>query len=216
MKKRIFVVDDHPLIRRGYAYMIGHEPDMELCGEASTVLEALGLIPQINPDLVITDLSLDGMGGIELIKNLQVQLPDLPILVVSMHDENLYAGRVLRAGARGYVQKRGEEAIVVDAIRRVLNGGFSLSESMTKKILLQYQGNHVQAPPSVAEVLTDRELEIFQGYGRGLSTREIGKALHISPKTVTSHRNNIKAKLAIESSAELLQRAVQWVQSQEG
>jgi DNA-binding NarL/FixJ family response regulator len=189
---------------------------MELCGEASTALEALELIQKTSPDLVISDLTLDGVGGMELIKNLQGIQPDLPILVVSMHDENLYAGRVLKAGARGYVMKRGKDFQIIDAIRRVLNGGFSLSESMTKKILLQYQGNHIQEQPSVLEQLTDRELEVYQNYGQGLSTREIGKVLHISPKTVTTHRNRIKAKLAIDTNAELLQRAVQWVQNQEG
>lgn len=216
MKKKIFIVDDHPLVRRGYVYMIGHEPDLELCGEASTAQEALARIPEALPDLVITDLSLDGMGGIELIKTLQDLWPDLPVLVISMHDENMYAGRALRAGARGYVMKRGEESSVVDAIRRVLGGGFALSEHMTKKILLQYQGNSMPQTPSIVDKLTDRELTVFQLYGQGLSTREIGKVLNISPKTVTTYRNRIREKLAIDTHADLLKRSVQWVQDQEG
>jgi len=213
VKRTIFVVDDHPVVRWGYISLINLEPDLEVCGEADTAFEALDKIPETNPDLAIVDISLEGMNGIELTKQLQVLHPDLPVLIVSMHDEVLYGDRALRAGARGYIMKREVRTKIVEAIRRLLNGGTYLSDQMSARLLNQYQGGRFDER-SPLERLSDRELEVFELYGRGYSTREIAEALFISRKTVESHRNRIKDKLGIESTAQILQRAVQWVQSQ--
>jgi DNA-binding NarL/FixJ family response regulator len=160
------------------------------------------------------DISLDGMNGIELTKHLQALQPELPVLIVSMHDESLYGERALRAGAKGYIMKKEARTRIVEAIRRVLNGSFYLSDEMSTKILLQYQGRRMDEESSSIERLSDRELEVFELFGRGFSTREIAESLLISPKTVESHRNRIKTKLAVDSTSELLQRAVQWVQAE--
>ena len=213
VKRTIFVVDDHPVVRWGYISLINLEPDLEVCGEADTAFEALDKIPEANPDLAIVDISLEGMNGIELTKQLQVLHPDLPVLIVSMHDEVLYGDRALRAGARGYIMKREVRTKIVEAIRRLLKGGTYLSNQMSTRLLDQYQSGRFDERSSI-DRLSDRELEVFELYGRGYSTREIAEALFISRKTVESHRNRIKDKLGIESTAQILQRAVQWVQSQ--
>ena len=213
MKRTVFVVDDHPVIRWGYISLINQEPDLEVCGEADTAFEALDKIPEASPDLAIVDISLAGMNGIELTKQLQVLHPDLPVLIVSMHDEVLYGDRALRAGARGYIMKREVRTKIVEAIRRLLRGGTYLSDQMSTRLLNQYQGGRFDERSPI-ERLSDRELEVFELYGRGYSTREIAEALFISRKTVESHRNRIKDKLGLESTSQFLQRAVQWVQSQ--
>lgn len=213
MKRTVFVVDDHPVIRWGYISLINQEPDLEVCGEADTAFEALDKIPEASPDLAIVDISLAGMNGIELTKQLQVLHPDLPVLIVSMHDEVLYGDRALRAGARGYIMKREVRTKIVEAIRRLLSGGTYLSDQMSTRLLKQYQGGRFDERSPI-ERLSDRELEVFELYGRGYSTREIAEALFISRKTVESHRNRIKDKLGLESTSQFLQRAVQWVQSQ--
>ncbi len=213
MKRTVFVVDDHPVIRWGYISLINQEPDLEVCGEADTAFEALDKIPEASPDLAIVDISLAGMNGIELTKQLQVLHPDLPVLIVSMHDEVLYGDRALRAGARGYIMKREVRTKIVEAIRRLLSGGTYLSDQMSTRLLNQYQGGRFDERSPI-ERLSDRELEVFELYGRGYSTREIAEALFISRKTVESHRNRIKDKLGLESTSQFLQRAVQWVQSQ--
>ena len=211
MKRTVFVVDDHPVIRWGYISLINQEPDLEVCGEADTAFEALDKIPEASPDLAIVDISLAGMNGIELTKQLQVLHPDLPVLIVSMHDEVLYGDRALRAGARGYIMKREVRTKIVEAIRRLLRGGTYLSDQMSTRLLNQYQGGRFDERSPI-ERLSDRELEVFELYGRGYSTREIAEALFISRKTVESHRNRIKDKLGLESTSQFLQRAVQWVQ----
>ncbi len=214
MPKHIFIVDDHPIMRKGYQALLNREPDLQVCGEAGTAEEALDRIPRVTPqpDLVVVDLSMEGMSGIELIKRLQSFRPDLPVLVVSMHDEMLYAERAVRAGARGYIMKKEVDTTVIQAIRKILGGGFYLSERMNNHLMLQYQGGGMQHRKSPIERLSDRELEVFELLGRGFSTQEIAEALHISPKTVETHRGRIKSKLAVHSSTELLQRAVQWAQ----
>lgn len=214
MKRKIFVVDDHSVMRWGYIALINQEPDLKVVGEAGSALEAIERIPKANPDLAIVDISLEGMNGIELTKHLRAQHPDLPVLIVSMHDESLYGERALRAGARGYIMKKEARTKIVEAIRCMLNGRFYLSDAMHTKILLQYQGRPLGEERSSLDRLSDRELEVFELFGRGNSTREIAEALLISPKTVESHRNRIKEKLAVESTTELLQHAVQWVQSE--
>ena len=213
MKRTVFVVDDHPVVRWGYISLINLEPDLEVCGEADTAFEALDKIPEANPDLAIVDISLEGMNGIELTKQLQALHPDLPVLIVSMHDEVLYGDRALRAGARGYIMKREVRTKIVKAIRRLLRGGTYLSDQMSARLLNQYQGGRFDER-SPLERLSDRELEVFELYGRGYSTREIAEALFISRKTVESHRNRIKDKLGLESTSQFVQHAVQWVQSQ--
>lgn len=212
MKRRIFVVDDHSVMRWGYIALINQEPDLEVCGEADTALEALEKIVDADADLAIVDISLEGMNGIELTKHLQARYPALPVLIVSMHDESLYGERALRAGAKGYIMKREARSRIIDAIRHLLRGAFYLSDAMSTKILLQYQGRKISEGASSIERLSDRELEVFELFGRGYSTREIAKALLISPKTVDSHRARIKTKLAVDNTTELLQHAVQWVQ----
>lgn len=210
MINRIFIVDDHPVIRWGYMSLIELEPDLQVCGEAGEALEALDKIAEACPDLAIVDISLEGMNGIELTKRLQALYPDLPILVVSMHDEILYGDRALRAGARGYIMKREVRTRVVEAIRRILSGGFYLSDKMSTRVLYQYQGGRF-SECSPIERLSDRELEVFELFGRGYSTSDIAGALLISRKTVESHRNRIRDKLGIDSTSQFIQHAVQWV-----
>lgn len=214
MTHRIFIIDDHAITRMGFRYIIDEEMDMEVCGEASSALEALEKIPAARPDLVITDLTMEGMSGLELVKHLKTRQPELPVLVVSMHDESLYAERVLRAGARGYIMKNEVDAVVVKAIRRIRNGGMYVSEQMGAKILAQFAGSPVDLSRSPVTLLSDRELEVFEHLGRGHSTKEIAEAMLLSPKTVNTYRARIKTKLAIETNTELLQYAVQWMQSE--
>jgi DNA-binding NarL/FixJ family response regulator len=212
MKHQILVVDDHPVMRWGYMALINQEPDLEVCGEAGNAEDALVLIDELKPSLALVDVSLDGMNGIELTKHALSKRQDLPILVVSMHDESLYGQRALRAGARGYLMKRDARRQVVEAIRKILGGAFYISEALSTQILSQYQGRASGGLGSALEVLSDRELEVFELVGRGRSTRQIAEALHISPKTVESHRNRLKEKLAIETMPELMRRAIQWVE----
>ena len=210
---QIFIVDDHPVMRRGYANLIQEEIDLEVCGEAGEGLEALEKIRRLEPDLVISDLTLgSGMSGLELIKTLQVERPELPILVVSMHDESLYADRALKAGAKGYVMKAEADTTIVKAIRRVLRGGLYVSEAVSEKILMQFAGGRVEESASPLEQLSDRELEVFEHIGHGRTTQEIAEAMGISPKTVESYRARIKEKLGLEQNTELIRRAVQWVE----
>jgi len=214
MKYKIFIVDDHAITRRGYYYIIDEEGDMMVCGEAASAIEALEKIPEAQPDLVITDLTMEGMSGLELIKHLKSQYPDLHTLVVSMHDESLYANRSLRAGAKGYIMKNEVDTVIVKAIRRIMNGGLYVSDQMSTKILLQFSGTSFDASRSPIETFSDRELEVFEHLGRGLSTQQIAEAMLISTKTVDSYRSRIKQKLAVSTHVELLQQAVQWVQNQ--
>lgn len=217
MARQIYIVEDHPVMRRGYSYLVDSEIDLEICGEAGDAQTALKDIPDANPDLAIVDLTLQGMGGLELIKRLQAERPELPILVVSMHDETLYADRALQAGARGYIMKSEVEAEVVKAIRRILDGGVFLSDELSTKILLQYSGSKSGAPAgstSSLEQLSDRELEVFEYMGRGFTTQEIAEKLVLSPKTIDSYRARVKDKLSIDSNTELMRRAVVWVENQ--
>lgn len=215
MSYKIFVVDDHPVMRRGYSYLIGAEMDMEICGEAESARAALEQMGEASPDLALVDLTLKGMGGLELIKRLQAQYPNVRVLVVSMHDETLYADRALRAGARGYIMKDEVESAIVKAIRRILDGGVYVSDALSTKILLQYTGAVPGKGESPLDRLSDRELEVFESMGRGYGTREIAERLALSPKTIDSYRSRIKDKLAIDRNSELTRRAVIWVESQD-
>ena len=211
---KIFLIDDHPVMRRGYAALIDSESDLEICGEASSGSEAIDKFEEAAPDLAIVDISLNGFNGIELIKHLKSRFPDVLFLVISMHDESLYAERALGAGAMGYLMKSEAEHSVVSAIRNVLQGHIYLSEAMKDHILMHAVVGRGGEGVSSMERLSDRELEVFESIGRGFSTAEIAVQLVISIKTVEAHRQRIKSKLGIESSVEMVRRAVHWISTQ--
>jgi DNA-binding NarL/FixJ family response regulator len=209
-KTRILLVDDHPMMRDGLAQLIAAETDLEICGEAGDAHEALEKVVALKPALVLTDVSLPRKNGLELTKDILAMEPDTLVLVISMHDESLYAERVLRAGARGYIMKQEGGKKIMEAIRRVLGGQVSVSENVASRLLEALSGRRPGGGGSLVDQLTDRELEVFQHLGRGLDTRQIADALHVSPKTVEAHRVNIKTKLKIASHAELIRQAVRW------
>jgi len=213
-QKRILVVDDHPMMRQGLAQLVGVEPDLEICGEAENAESALDRLTELQPDLVLADISLPGKNGLELIKDFQAIQPGLPVLVISMHDESLYAERVLRAGGRGYIMKQEGGKKLMEAIRRVLSGQIYVSDKMSALILEIFSGRRGAAEGSPVENLTDREFEVFQLISEGKGTREIAEKLHLSVKTVDVHRANIKAKLKLKSAPELIRFAVRWSESQ--
>lgn len=217
MKSRILILEDHAIMRRGYRALINGEMDLEVYGEAETAAEALEMISQTPPDLVIVDISLEGINGIEFIKRIHTQNPDIAMLVVSMHDESVYAERALRAGASGYLMKSEAEGRLIPAIRRVLDGRYAVSARIENQIMQQFSGRtqekKVAETHDVLAQLSDRELEVFELHGRGLGTREMAEALGISPKTIATHRGRIKTKLAIDSTPELVRRAVLWIEN---
>jgi len=212
VKTRIFIVDDHPLLRRGLAELINHETDMVFCGEAEDSPSAMKLITQIKPDLVIVDISLKGYNGIELIKNIKAFDHSIQILVLSMHDESVYAMRVLKAGAKAYVMKQEVVDKVMEAIRRIRMGKVFVSERVASRMLDQVVVGGDPATDSPIDLLSDRELEIVSMIGSGQPTREIAAKLHISIKTVESHRARIKEKLNLENAIQLVQFCVRWVE----
>jgi len=214
-KKRIFIVDDHPMMRQGLAQLIGAESDLAICGEAENAESALDSIGTLKPDLVLADISLPGKNGLELIKDFHAIQSDLPILVISMHDESLYAERVLRAGGRGYIMKQEGGKKLMQAIRQVLEGKIYVSEKMSADILEIFSGRRAGTESSPVKKLTDREFEVFQLIGQGKGTRDIAEKLHLSVKTVEVHRANIKAKLKLKSSSELIRFAVRWSEAQD-
>ena len=210
-KTKVLLVDDHPILRAGLGKLINQEADMMICGEAEDGPTAFDLAGTLNPDIAVIDISLKGSNGIELVKNLKARYPDLPTLVLSMHDESLYAERALRAGSLGYIMK--EEAIeqVLTAIRKVLIGEIFLSEKMKAKMLQQMASGKGKTATSPIETLTDRELEVFRLIGEGHSTRQIAGQLHLSVRTVEAYREYIKAKLNLKNATELVQHAFHWV-----
>ncbi|HEX7070317.1 MAG TPA: response regulator transcription factor [Rhodothermales bacterium] len=211
--KKILLVDDHPLMRKGLALTLETEVDLTVAAQAASAEEALSLMDKTEPDLAVVDVSLPGMSGLELIKHLRAMKPDLAVLVVSRHDESLYAERAIRAGARGYLMKMEAADVIVKAVRHILNGGIYVSEEIKERLLLgMMAGKDVSQSP--LEVLSDRELEVFELTGRGLGTREIAERLHLSVKTVESYRARIKNKLSLSTAPELIQHAVQWVESE--
>jgi DNA-binding NarL/FixJ family response regulator len=209
-KFRILLVDDHPIVRQGLAEMIDQERDLQVCGTAEDVHKALELLEKMRPDLVIADISLKGSNGIELLKNIKVRFPRTLVLVLSMHDESLYAVRALRAGAAGYIMKQEATEKVLTAIRQVLSGEIYLSERMEKKMMHQLVGGRIARTGSPIEDLSDRELEVFGLIGQGHGTRQIAEELHLSIKTIESHRAHIKEKLNLRNATELVQHAIQW------
>jgi DNA-binding NarL/FixJ family response regulator len=213
-KRRILVVDDHPMMRQGLAQLIGAEPDLTICGEAANAEQAIDAIRTCKPELVLADISLPGKNGLELIKDFQAIQPELPVLVISMHDESLYAERVLRAGGRGYIMKQEGGDKMMAAIRQVLAGKIYVSEKMSAGILESLSGRRAAAENASMDKLTDREFEVFQLIGQGKSSRDIAEQLHLSIKTVDVHRTNIKGKLKLNSAAELVRFSARWVESQ--
>ena len=207
---RILIVDDHPVVRRGLAELIADEPDMEVFGEAATGAEALKCLDDLQPDVVIVDISLKDSHGIELIKQIKARDDQVKMLVWSMHDESLYAERALRAGAMGYLNKEEPIDRVIEAIRQVLRGHVHLSSKMVEKLLHRAVSGSEPHERSNIETLSDRELEVFELIGQGLTTREIAKKLHLSIKTIETYRENVKSKLDLKTGGELTRHAVQW------
>ena len=213
--KRLLIVDDHPLFRKGLAELIHSDANFAVCGEADNAAEAMEVIRKLHPDMAIVDLSLPGANGIELIKNIRAEFPSLPVLVLSMHDESLYALRALRAGADGYVMKHEAMANVIQAIREVFNGRPYLSPAMAAQVITKFAHRQAEGETDAVERLSDRELEILELIGKGNEVRQIAKLLHLSPKTVETHRAHIKGKLDLKNSREVARFALQWLSARE-
>jgi DNA-binding NarL/FixJ family response regulator len=220
-KRKVLIVDDHPIVRQGIAQLINHESDLEVCCEAGDAEQAIETLYKCSghgsnghaTDIAIVDMSLPGISGIELIKSMHIRHPDLPVLVISMHDETLYAERALRAGAKGYIMKQEATEKVLTAIRQILLGEIYISETMRSKILQRIIDNRFETPSSPVSRLSDKELEVLHLIGKGLRTSDIARELHRSVKTVEAHRANIKDKLNLKNAAELVRFAVQWLES---
>jgi len=210
-KRKVFLVEDHPITREGFAQLLNYQDDLQVCGQAGTVTAALDGINETKPDLVIVDVTLPDGHGIELVKILRTQLPKLRMLVLSMHDETLYAERALQAGARGYVMKQEATDVVMTAIRQVLQDETYLSPRMQRTVVQRFAGKPLTNSGSELEHLTDRELQVFELLGRGQSTSQIARRLRISISTVETHRAHLKEKLQTQTGPELIYRAVEWV-----
>jgi len=215
-RRRIFLVDDHALVREGLAKLIDQEADFRVCGEAEDAAQAYARIAHTQPDAVIVDLSLRGDSGLELIKRLQGLPRPPPVLVLSMHDETIYATRALRAGARGYVMKRETSGKIIAGLRQILEGQFYLNEQVVAQAAEIFRGARQGADASPVRQLSDRELEIFRRIGLGQENRQIAEALHLSLKTVQTHCAHIKDKLGLPSATLLMREAVRWVDSEAG
>jgi DNA-binding NarL/FixJ family response regulator len=212
-RKTILIVDDHPMFRRGLASLIESEPDLAVCGQAGSSEGALQAAQQSQPDLLIVDLALGESDGLDLVKELKRRHPGIPALVLSMHDESVYAERSLRAGARGYVTKQQLDETVLVAIRRLLAGETYMSGTLEERLAARYVAGRTLATDSPLEVLSDRELQVFRLIGQGRSTRQIAEMLHLSIKTIETHREHIKQKLMVASATELAHRATHWVET---
>jgi DNA-binding NarL/FixJ family response regulator len=212
-KKQLFLVEDHPVTREGFAQLINYQSDLHVCGQAGSASKAIIGIETFKPDGIIVDISLAESNGLELIKHIKARYPSLGILVLSTHDESLYAERALRAGARGYVMKQAPTSEVMKAIREILAGQLYLSDAIRTK-LVHKQLHHGPQRASDVERLSDRELEIFELIGNGQTTRQISDQLHLSVSTIETHRAHIKEKLRLTNAVELVRRAVEWVGDQ--
>lgn len=208
---RVLVVDDHPIVRKGFAQLINSEPDLEIVGEAEDISQALRIAREVEPDLAIVDLALKTGNGLEVIKALKSHNPNIKMLAASALDESLFAERALRAGAQGFISKHEAIENLVGAIRAVLDENIYLSPKMTQRLLHHVSGRGLAIESSPVERLTDRELEVFQLLGEGLSTRQIAAKIHLSPKTIDRYRDNIKQKLQLKNATELIRQATQWV-----
>jgi DNA-binding NarL/FixJ family response regulator len=209
-KNAVFIVDDHPIMRDGISQLIDQQADLEVCGSASSAPEALDALQQATPGLLLVDISLSGMSGIDLIKIVRKRWPRLPVLVLSMHAEDLYAERAIRAGAKGYVMKHASAGTLLEAIRRVLAGKVYLSPAMTEKLLEKATGSEPAAGGSPVDGLSDRELEVFKLIGQGLRPQRIADELQLSIKTVETYYSRLKLKLNVRDAAALLQLAIAW------
>jgi len=215
-RKKVLVVDDQPIVREGLTYLINEEEDIAVCGSVETISQVMEAIQGLEPDLVTIDLYLQDASGLDLIKDIKIKFPSLPVLVLSVQSESIYAERVIRAGAKGYITKYETTGEVLTAIRKVLAGGLYLSPRMNDKLLCGIlDDSKSDAPASPVNRLTDRELEVFTLLGRGRGTRQIAEQLYISVKTVETYRLRIKEKLNIETAPELLQQAFQWANEQD-
>jgi len=208
--KNVLIVDDHPFLRMGLAEALAREPGLCVCGAVATAEEALRSMEKLCPDVVVTDLNLPGKGGLELIKDLANIYPELPVVVLSMHDEQIYAERCLRAGAQAYVMKSEGPEKLATAIRQVLAGGIHVSAATSARVLKAFSGRRDPHTETPLGQLTDREFDVFRWIGRGLSTREVAERLHVSAKTIETHRMHIKAKLRLATAAELISYASRW------
>lgn len=215
-KRRIVLVDDHPVVLNGWQLMLNAHPEYLVSSTATTESEALAAIERDKPDLVITDLNMPGRGGIELIKDLVALHPGIKILVSSMHDEMLYANRALHAGAKGYVNKNSTGTTMLEAIRKVLDGGVYISPQLAAHLAEAFATKSPRGSNSPMEKLSDREFQVFTLFGEGKTAKEIGAQLNLSPKTISVHRDHIKEKMGFATSAEMIRQAVRWVESQGG
>jgi DNA-binding NarL/FixJ family response regulator len=213
-KSKVLVVDDHPIVRQGLALLINRETDLTVCGEAEDARMAMQSITTAKPDILVVDISLNGPDGLDLLKDIRMRHPELPVLILSMHDESIYAERALRAGAQGYIMKQEATEKVLVALRRILSNEIYVSERIANRMLQRYIGSPGEGRPSSVSDLTDRELEVFRLIGEGHSTRQIAEQLHISVKTVESYQAHIKEKLSLRSARELVQHAIQWTISE--
>ena len=213
IRHRILIVDDHPITRYGMSQLFRQEPDLEVCGEAEDATQAISLLPVLRPHLVVCDLALPGKHGLECLKDSLALIPDLRVLVVSMHDEELYAERVLRAGGCGYLMKQAGGEELIHAVREVLSGRIYLSKRMSENALHVFSGRNSKSDLPTRN-LTDREFQVFQCLGQGMTSREIGTALHMGRKTVETHRRHVREKLNLKSGPELIKYAVRWMASQ--
>ena len=212
-KTRVMIVDDHPIMRHGLAQLIDAQPELEVCSWAGTAAEALAAIPEKKPELALLDISLPDRNGLELLKDLQVIYPEVSVLMVSMHDESLYAERALRAGAKGYIMKEEAADKLIEAIRTVLDGKIYVSVEMSARIIEMFSGSNGKSSAAPLSRLTDRELEVFEEIGRGKATREVAEMLGISVRTIDAHRAHLKKKLGMKDGSELVRYAVRWVET---
>jgi DNA-binding NarL/FixJ family response regulator len=212
-KKRVLIVDDHPIFRAGLTGLVNLETELTVCGEANDAAQAMQAVEKLHPDLVLLDMSLPGKGGLELLKDIRAIAPQMPVLIISMHDETLYAERVIKAGGRGYIMKQEGPEKIVQAIRKVLGGSISVSERIAAQILDAMSGSKGGTNSSVS-TLTDREFEVYRLLGQGKEPHEIARTLHLSIKTVDTHRAHIRQKLGLRNATELIHHATRWTAEQ--
>jgi DNA-binding NarL/FixJ family response regulator len=216
MKKNVIIVDDHPIVRQGFVLLINQEHDLFVSGQAEDACSALSLISEKKPDIVLVDITLKNSNGIELIKDIKARFPQIKTLVISLHDENIYAERAIKAGASGYIMKAEATEKVMDAIREVLSGSIYLSSAIRTRMLKQYAGNKESGKgKNPVDLLSDREFEVFDLIGKGNKTGEIAERLNLSVKTIETYKENIKKKLELKNSSELAQYSIKWIISSE-
>lgn len=213
--RKILLVDDHPITRQGLRMLISQQPGLTVVGESDNAAQAMDLAAKLKPDIAIVDIALRSANGIELTKNMKAHSPDLLILIVSMHDEELFAERALRAGARGYLMKHEASERVIEALQKISSGELYISDRVRARMLSRLVNNRTGEVTSPVESLSDREMEVFQLIGNGYATRQIAERLNLSVKTIDSYREHLKLKLSLESGADLVRYAIQWVKSQD-